>query len=111
MNDELQLKLSERATWSGSPAWGEGEERAWGRGGGRRRHRSGIRLGRCRERGVDGATAAAESSELRLRGQAENCGGTPPDPDLGGAETPCCGARGATGGFSLCFWKLSQAAL
>lgn len=101
----------ETAMWSGSPAWGEGEERAWGSGGGRRRHISGIRPGPCRERGEDGAKAAAEGSGLRLRGRTENCGRTPPDPDLGRAETPCCGARGVTGRFSLCFWKLSQAAL
>lgn len=61
----------------------------------------------------DGGTwgqGAAGDSEVRLRGQAEKCAGTPPDPDFSGAEASCCGARGRTGRHSLCFWKLPQAA-
>lgn len=60
--------------------------------------------------GVDGVKAAGGDSEVRLRGQAEKCGGTPPDPDLSEAETSCCGARGVTGRHSLCFWKPPKAA-
>ena len=97
MNNELQLKLQETAAqWGGNPAWGEGwrlrgERKGWGC------HRTGTGLAPCRERGWIGVKAATGDSEARLRGQAEKCGGTPPDPDLSEAETPCCGARGVTG--------------
>ena len=68
-----------------------GERKGWGC------HRTGTGLAPCRERGWIGVKAAAGDSEATPRGQAEKCGGTPPDPDLSEAETPCCGARGVTG--------------